>query len=367
MVSIVLPVYNGEKYLAQSIQSILDQTYTNWELIIVNDCSTDDSLKIAEGYAEQDARIHIISNAENKRVAKSLNIGFKQAKGKYFTWTSDDNLYDRFALEKMTGYLERCPESSFVYADMEYINQDGRIIANSSNECKNIYLRCCVGACFLYRREVRDTVGEYNPNVLYVDDYEYWLRVSFRYKLHHISEVLYKYRVHDGGMTHSREREIRRITAALKMKYADEISKQLGKGDLKVFCTTCLLYDAEVREEVERMTAARGIVYNVEERLLSLKADDSKKYIIFGAGMIGKEILQRLGKEKVAYFADNIINGTEVEGISVISFQKLLEIYKDYNVLIGAGYLNSAQIIEQFLERGLKEYMVYQSIKDEWG
>lgn len=367
MVSIVLPVYNGEKYLALSIQSVLDQTYTDWELIIVNDCSTDTSLQIAEKYAEQDARIHIISNAENKRVARSLNIGFEQAKGQYFTWTSDDNLYGSQALEKMVGYLERHPESSFVHADMDFIDKDGNIIANTSNSCHNIYLCNCVHACFMYRRKVVDTIGEYNPDVLYVDDYDYWLRISLKYELHHIPEILYQYRCHDGAMTSTCTKDLRRAMLELKMNYLEEISERLDEADFKVFCTTCLLYDSGVGERVKQMMTAKEIVYDVGKRLQSFRGDDSKKYIIFGAGMIGKEVLGKLGRDKVAYFSDNITGGTEVDGIPVINFQKMAEIYKDYNVLIAAGEINSAQIIEQFLEQGISEYMVYQLLKDDWG
>lgn len=367
MVSIVLPVYNGEKYLALSIQSVLDQTYADWELIIVNDCSTDSSLHIAEKYAEQDARIHVISNAENKRVARSLNIGFEQAKGQYFTWTSDDNLYDEHALERMVDYLDRHSESYFVYADMNLIDERGNIIANTSNSCQNIFLCSCVGACFLYRREVTETVGGFDPEVLYVDDYEYWLRVSLQYELHHIPELLYQYRCHDGGMTYTREKEIRKVTAQLRMKYMEEIRNKLNETDFKVFCTTCLLYDPDTKKQIDNIMKSHGIDYDVERRLDSACSDNDRKYIIFGAGMIGKEALSKLGKDKVAYFADNMTGGTEVEGIQVVGFEKLLEIHKDYNVLIAAGYINSAQIIEQFLNRGLTDYMVYQIVKDEWG
>ncbi len=366
MVSIVLPVYNGEKYLALSIQSILKQTYEDWELIIVNDCSTDSSLHIAEKYAEQDARIRIISNAENKRVARSLNIGFEQAKGQYFTWTSDDNLYEEHALEKMVDYLEKHSESFFVYADMNLIDEKGNIIANTSNSCQNIFLCSCVGACFLYRREVTETVGGYNPEVVYVDDYEYWLRVSLKYELHRIPELLYQYRCHDGGMTYTREKEIRRVTAQLRMQYMEEISNKLSETDFKVFCTTCLLYDPDTKKRIEEIMKLRGMDYDTDCRLVSSGSDNGRKYIIFGAGMIGKEALSKLGKDKVAYFADNMAGGTEVEGVQVIGFEKLLEIHKNYNVLIAAGYINSAQIIEQFLERGIKKYLVYQLVKDEW-
>ena len=89
-VSIVLPTYNGSKFLSRSIESVQEQAETDWELIIVNDCSTDNTLDIAQKYAQQDKRISVITNEQNKKLPASLNVGFSRAKGKYLTWTSDD-------------------------------------------------------------------------------------------------------------------------------------------------------------------------------------------------------------------------------------------------------------------------------------
>lgn len=85
-ISIVLPTYNGEKYLKQSIESILGQTYTDWELIVVNDCSTDSTQEIIDFYRKKDTRIRTIFNYTNQKLPESLNIGFREAKGEYFTW-----------------------------------------------------------------------------------------------------------------------------------------------------------------------------------------------------------------------------------------------------------------------------------------
>lgn len=84
-ISIVLPTYNGERYLKQSIESILGQTYTDWELIVVNDCSTDSTQEIIDFYRKKDTRIRTIFNCTNQKLPESLNIGFREAKGEYFT------------------------------------------------------------------------------------------------------------------------------------------------------------------------------------------------------------------------------------------------------------------------------------------
>ena len=113
-VSIVLPTYNGEEYISNAIESIINQTYNDWELIIVNDCSNDNTLDIINKYALADSRISIIINNQNMKLPESLNIGFRNAKGDYLSWTSDDNMYDSKAIEKMVHYLDSNPNDNMV-------------------------------------------------------------------------------------------------------------------------------------------------------------------------------------------------------------------------------------------------------------
>ena len=101
LVSIILPVYNGERYLKQSIESCLNQTYKNIELIIVNDCSTDSTSLIIDEYLLKDNRVRVIDNHINKKLPASLNIGHSQIRGAYVSWTSDDNHYNENAIEVM--------------------------------------------------------------------------------------------------------------------------------------------------------------------------------------------------------------------------------------------------------------------------
>lgn len=126
-VSIVLPVYNGEKYLQQAIRSITGQKFKDFELIVVNDNSTDNSLKIIKEFAKKDKRIKIVNNIVNKKLPGSLNEGFKIAKGKWFTWTSDDNILDPSFLEIMLRVIKN-KAVDIVYSDYRAIDEAGRIV-----------------------------------------------------------------------------------------------------------------------------------------------------------------------------------------------------------------------------------------------
>ena len=188
-VSVVMPVYNGEKYLKQSIESVIQQSYKDWELIIVNDCSTDRSRDIMQSYVEVDSRIRIVDNSNNLKLPMSLNAGFREARGEYLTWTSDDNLYKVNALEELVGYLENNPEIGLVYSDMDYVDASLNFIKEQRLEPEMLLYSDCIGASFMYRREVLDKVGEYDPDMFLVEDYEYWIRISEQFKIGHLNKT----------------------------------------------------------------------------------------------------------------------------------------------------------------------------------
>ena len=108
-VSIILPVYNGEKYLSLAIESILKQTYKNFELIIIDDCSSDQTHSIALKYKEKDSRVRVYRNKTNSKLPVSLNAGFHVATGELFTWTSDDNILKPETIETMVHVLNKTP------------------------------------------------------------------------------------------------------------------------------------------------------------------------------------------------------------------------------------------------------------------
>lgn len=208
MISVILPVFNGEKYLQQSIRSILEQTYENWELIIVNDCSTDSTEEIAQRYAKIDKRIRVINNLENKKLPASLNIGFSNAKGQYFTWTSDDNAYAKDAFEKLRKNLID-NNVDFVFSDYQVIDEEDYILYNQvTGPVEELPYYNNVGACFLYKKEIQEHLKGYNVNKFLVEDYDFWLRVYWEYKMLHISESLYFYRIHAKSLTSERKKEV---------------------------------------------------------------------------------------------------------------------------------------------------------------
>lgn len=219
-ISIILPTYNRAEYLIKAVDSCLAQTFTEFELIIIDDFSSDETLSVAKNYAKMDERVKVLSNSVNKKLPASLNIAFAEAKGKYLTWTSDDNLFHEEALETMNHYLDNMPDIGLVYTDYSLIDANGKVMKRIYQE-PPVFLpiRDCVGACFLYRAEVASQLGGYNEQMFLVEDYDYWLRLGLITRLFHIPESLYFYRTHTNSLTSTRKEEIRHAKKQLKDLY----------------------------------------------------------------------------------------------------------------------------------------------------
>lgn len=227
LVSIILPVYNGEEFLEQSINSILSQTYKEFELIIVNDCSTDSSESIIQKYLTLDKRIRYFKNKKNYKLPRSLNVGFAEAKGKYFTWTSDDNIFHKTAIETMVDYLEEHSEIQLVYCDYNEIDEKGKTIKTICVEQpEQLIYKNVVGACFLYRESIAKKVGNYIQERFLVEDYDYWLRIYLSGKIAPLHKCLYDYRIHQRSLTSRQKEEIRNALKKLQYYYLREYEKK---------------------------------------------------------------------------------------------------------------------------------------------
>jgi glycosyltransferase involved in cell wall biosynthesis len=204
LISIVLPTYNGARYLKKSVDSCLSQTFGDFELIIVDDCSTDDTGRIADEYAEADPRVRVIHNAFNKKLPLSLNTGFELAVGKYHTWTSDDNYYAPEALQVLVGELTAHPTTDLVYTDYYLVDDQDRV--TGSRKFNDIYagftewLGC--GACFLYKSEIFFANKGYNPGAFLIEDYDFFMRAFLKFNFSYLPRYdLYYYREHGSSLT----------------------------------------------------------------------------------------------------------------------------------------------------------------------
>jgi len=220
LVSVVLPVYNQANLLAAAIESVLEQDYPLFELIVVNDGSTDNIATVLQNYYRH-PRVRILTQV-NQKLPMALNSGFEFANGEFWTWTSADNLMERSHLSRLVDHLRCHPEADMVYANYLVIDDRGQPLADTSwrphnrrpphspeirlphsTELLNTVKDNFIGPCFLYRNPTGRVVGEYDPQLLGVEDYDYWMRVNRLFTIQHLTsdEFLYRYRVHDNTLS----------------------------------------------------------------------------------------------------------------------------------------------------------------------
>jgi glycosyltransferase involved in cell wall biosynthesis len=217
LVSIVLPVYNGARLVRKSVESCLTQTYGNIELIVVDDGSKDNTVPIVKSIT--DPRLKLICHETNRKLPGALNTGFARSSGAYLTWTSDDNYYAPSAIAEMASFLETHPDTDLVFTNHYEINECGEVIAEiKAGPFEKMTQWCCGTGGFLYRRCVYEKLGGYDERFPLAQDYDYWLRAYFNFRLGHLDRFLYYTLVHPGQMTSRFNIALLEETLAVKRK-----------------------------------------------------------------------------------------------------------------------------------------------------
>lgn len=202
LVSIITPVFNGESYLANAIESALSQSYSNFELLIINDGSTDNSHHIVKTYLN-DKRVHYFDKT-NGGVASARNHALRHAQGEYIGFLDQDDRWLPHKLALQVDYLERHREVALHYAKQQVV--DARGVASNfdwptgaSGYClPEIFLRNKITILTtLVRKSVIEQVGFFNEALSGTDDYDMWLRVLLKHPIHFDPQIVAEYRLHD--------------------------------------------------------------------------------------------------------------------------------------------------------------------------
>lgn len=355
MVSIVLPTYNGARYLRESVDSIICQTMTDWELIIVDDCSTDATPQIADEYARCDTRIHVIHNAVNQKLPRSLNIGFASARGEYLTWTSDDNIYMPEAIGAMQMALDEHPEYPMVCADMYTIDENGDTLGKiPPYQARTMFIEDTVGACFMYRHTVIDRIGGYDPNWFLVEDYAYWLQILLHVgRIYRVPQTLYYYRVHSASLTGRRRAKILARHGELMLSQLDEIIERYCSDQAMLYnvyyrIMECGKYSEAMREKIA------AVLPEINREIQGLPEEN---VLIFGAGEYGHKAYQLL-EDKCLCFIDNAKDkqGTALYQKPIYSLERARELYPQSDIVVAVAGHNIGDVILQLRRYGIDRY-----------
>lgn len=230
IVSIVMPVYNGEKYIKKTIESILSQTYRNFELLIVDDCGNDNSMNIVRNI--NDDRIRIISNEHNRGIAYSRNIGINNAKGKYIALMDDDDLAPLDRLRMEYNYLDEHEEIDAVGGRYCVIDECDKIIEYSPDTLQNpkfikaslMFYDPIGNGSMMFRKSVVDENNIiFRDDCLGMEDYLFWIEFSKYGNITNLKDIMLYWRHIQGNETSrvvSEKSELRAKKFAEIQKYA---------------------------------------------------------------------------------------------------------------------------------------------------
>ena len=210
-ISIIMPVLNGERYLAAAIDSIRRQTYTDYELVVVDDGSTDRTATIAHGFADA-LKVRYIRHETNRGVTASVNDGLRQASGRFIAFLDHDDLWLPDFLETQLTYLNEHPDVGMVHSDFQTIDGEGKVLEHSVAQQRNrtrpsgfvfrhLFMQSMICAnTVLIRKECFDRHGLWDEGLRWAD-YHTWLRISRHYKIDYVPRVLTAYRQHSTQYT----------------------------------------------------------------------------------------------------------------------------------------------------------------------
>jgi len=216
-VSVIMPAFNREKYIAESIESVLAQSFKDFELIVVDDGSTDKTVEIARGIAASDQRVRIETNGKNLGIAKTRNRALELARAEYIALLDSDDIWiDCNKLIKQTDFLDSHQDYALVGGAIRHIDPEGKALKVATFPETDAGLRRVIlqinpfaQSTLMYRKGAILEAGGYSPEYQVCDDYALWLKVGKKYKFANFGDIFTGYRVHGGNITRTK-----RLTAA---------------------------------------------------------------------------------------------------------------------------------------------------------
>lgn len=223
-VSVVIPAYNAMAYLPETLDSVLTQTFTDFEVLIVNDGSSDNIVEWAS--AVKDSRVKLISQ-QNQGVSVARNTGIAQAQGEYITFLDADDLWEPTKLEKQVRRLDDEPAVGLVYSWTALIDPAGKLTGTvfcyeaEGNVWETILVHdiVCNGSCAMVRRNCFEKTGGFDPNLSGAADFDMWTRIAAHYPFAVVKEPLVRYRKAPNTMSKNRQKMMQDFRITLEKRY----------------------------------------------------------------------------------------------------------------------------------------------------
>ncbi len=221
-VSVLMPAYNSEKYISEAIESILNQTFKDFEFIIIDDCSTDKTWNIIQKYEKQDSRITAVKNEKNMGIPINRNKLVSMAKGKYVVWQDSDDISVVNRIERQYAFMEKNPDVGICGGWLQFFNEKG-VLALQKYERSDDKLRKKIfryspvsQGVAMIRKTVFDRVGKYDEHIKQAEDLDMTFRIGQYYSFANVQAILLRYRRHEYSITSARTKENVRATLSVR-------------------------------------------------------------------------------------------------------------------------------------------------------
>lgn len=268
-VSVILPAYNAEKYIKEAVDSILGQTFMNFELIVINDCSKDSTEQILLSYT--DPRLVYVKNEQNLGVAGTLNKGLSLAKGTYIARMDADDISLPERFRKQVSYLDAHPDVAVLGTAVEIFGEGMssqiRQFSQMPEQMKvDLFFSCGLAhPSVMMRADVIRTLGGYDKAFEGLEDYELWCRVSRDYQIAALPEVLFRYRIHPSQVTKNPTEKYRTRMRNLKKRQLEELGVETGGEMEEIFFRYCLGEQFANAEDIQKFCAFMAAVGKMNE------------------------------------------------------------------------------------------------------
>jgi len=238
LVSVLMPAYNADKYIGDAIESILNQTYKKLELIIIDDCSQDNTWKIIQEYLKKDKRISAFQNKKNLYIAENRNKLLKHARGRYIAWQDADDISISDRIDKQVELLEKNPDIGIVGGYLLFY-QDGKVISTRRYDTNDKQLRKKIfryspvaQPAAMIRKECFDKIGIYNLKYPPAEDIDMSFRIGEYYQFANLAKPVIKYRQYAKSATFQKLKKIELSTIEIRLKNARNEKYHFGITDL---------------------------------------------------------------------------------------------------------------------------------------
>lgn len=369
-VSIVIPVYNGTNYMREAIDSALNQTYENCEVIVVNDGSTDETEQIALSYGD---RIRYFAK-ENGGVSSALNIGIENMEGEYFSWLSHDDVYYPRKIEIQIEALQKSGQvNSIIYSNWNQLQMPEHIEKavprnyqygerDYRYELRPVLFGLINGCTTLIHRSHFERAGLFDERLMTAQDYDMWFRIFRNQEVIYIEEPLIMYRIHgqQGSVTITDfQKNCEEIQWKMIQNVTEEEVKRVFGGYYRFYFDMLRMADLNHWEGLrDRMLAVFERIEEPEYRQLS-----QSKFVLYCAGRNGKRLQEEFcfrGIE-IDRFSDGNqeLWGNCINGIPVVP---LNEIDKDAYIIVTKD--DPEEVALALHEKGYKNIKTYDEISE---